>query len=232
MASKAVNRPTDNAQKELDVNNKLQLYGIYSAFAQGKVPSNKQIDVAMNSFLESRALSKPSGKLSEEGQKLVADVRDVVEKAKILLLTKNDGNLLQDFIWQTQQISGGNTSLPNAPVGKDVAKQHGNEALEGLRTLGTLVISNGQFRKLREYHLTIHTTCFIFYEWEPSLTFGTQRANISKCLMLQSFYDQSPVMLPRRPPARFSHQSTNSTNLTSQPRTTHGTRSQTCPGAT
>ncbi|QDS77420.1 hypothetical protein FKW77_006471 [Venturia effusa] len=148
MASKAVNRPTDNAQKEQDVNNKLQLYGIYSAFAQGKVPSNKQIDIALNSFLESRALAKPSSKLSPEGQKLVADFRNVVEQAKVLLLTKNDGNLLQDFIWHTQQISGGNAALPNTPVGKDVAKQHGNEALEGLRTLGTLIISNGQFRKL------------------------------------------------------------------------------------
>jgi hypothetical protein len=39
MASSAVNRPTDIKQKELDVNNKLQLYGIISAFANGKVPS-------------------------------------------------------------------------------------------------------------------------------------------------------------------------------------------------
>jgi uncharacterized membrane-anchored protein YhcB (DUF1043 family) len=148
MASKAVNRPTNEKQKELDINNKLQLYGIYSAFAIGKVPSNKQIDVALNSFLASSALSKPSPKLSADGQKLVADVRDVVEKAKLLILTKNEGNVLQDFIWQTQQISGGDASLPNAPIGKDVAKQHGNEALEGLRTLGTLIISNGQFRKL------------------------------------------------------------------------------------
>lgn len=72
----------------------------------------------------------------------------MIEQAKILLLTKNDGNLLQDFIWQTQQISGGNAKTPSAPVDKDTARQHGNEALEGLRTLGTLIISNGQFRKL------------------------------------------------------------------------------------
>jgi hypothetical protein len=65
-----------------------------------------------------------------------------------LILTKNEGNLLQDFIWQTQQITGGNASTPTAPVDKDTAKQHGNDALQGLRTLGTLVISNGQFRKL------------------------------------------------------------------------------------
>lgn len=72
----------------------------------------------------------------------------MIEQAKVLLLTKNDGNLLQDFIWQTEQISGGNARLPGAPVDKEIAKQHGNEALDGLRTLGTLIISNGQFRKL------------------------------------------------------------------------------------
>lgn len=72
----------------------------------------------------------------------------MIEKAKVLLLTKNEGNLLQDFIWQTQGLSTGDAQKPNLPVDKDTARQHGNEALEGLRTLGTLIISNGQFRKL------------------------------------------------------------------------------------
>jgi len=148
MTSKAVNRPTDTQVKEKDVNNKLQLYGIYSAFTNGKVPSNKQIDVALNSTVASKPLASPSKKLSSDGQKLVGDLKEVIEAAKILLLTKNDGNLLQDFIWQTQQISGGDAKAPNAPVDKVTARQHGNEALEGLRTLGTLLISNGQFRKL------------------------------------------------------------------------------------
>ncbi|KKY23932.1 hypothetical protein UCRPC4_g02745 [Phaeomoniella chlamydospora] len=144
----AVNRPTDVKTKEKDVNAKLQLYGIYEAFSNGKVPSNKQIDVALNSFIESPALSQPSKKLSEEGRALLADVKDVVEKAKILLLTKNEGNVLQDFIWQCQKLDVSNAGSPKAPVDKETAKQHGNEALDGLKTLGTLIISNGQFRKL------------------------------------------------------------------------------------
>ncbi|KAL9115589.1 MAG: hypothetical protein Q9187_007257, partial [Circinaria calcarea] len=148
MATTSVNRPTNVKQKEADVNQKLQLYGIYSAFANGKVPSNKQIDVALNSFLASRALSNPSAKLSEEGKHLVKDFRDVVEQAKVLLLTKNEGDLLQDFIWQTQHIGGGNAQLPGAPINKDTAQQHGNQALDGLQTLGTLILSNGEFRKL------------------------------------------------------------------------------------
>lgn len=93
-------------------------------------------------------MTTPSKRLSPEGKALVADFRSVVEQAKYLLLTKNDGNLLQDFIWQTQKIDGADASTPNAPIDKETAKQHGNEALEGLKTLGTLMISNGQFRKL------------------------------------------------------------------------------------
>lgn len=34
-----VNKPTDVKQKEADINRKLQVYGIFSAFKQGKVPS-------------------------------------------------------------------------------------------------------------------------------------------------------------------------------------------------
>ncbi|TVY47846.1 Uncharacterized protein LOCC1_G002934 [Lachnellula occidentalis] len=146
--STKVNRPTDLKQKDADVNRKLQFYGISAAFGAGKVPSNEQIDIALNSFLTSRALSHPSPKLSTEGKALVADVRDVVSQAKYLLLSRNEGNLLQDFIWQSQKVQGGDATLPGAPVGKDQAKQHGNEALDGLRTLGTLIITNGQFRKL------------------------------------------------------------------------------------
>lgn len=37
--SAAVNRPTDVKVKEADVNRKLQIYGIISAFQQGKAPS-------------------------------------------------------------------------------------------------------------------------------------------------------------------------------------------------
>jgi len=146
--SAKVNQPTDIKVKEADVNRKLQFYGIATAFANGKVPSNEQIDIALNSFIQSKALASPSKKLSAEGQVLVTDFKDVVKQAQHLLLSKNQGDLLQDFIWQSQKIDGGNASIPGAPVDKDTAQQHGNEALEGLRTLGTLIISNGQFRKL------------------------------------------------------------------------------------
>jgi hypothetical protein len=143
-----VNKPTDIKTKEADVNRKLQIYGIISAFQNGKVPSNDQIDVALSSFLASRALSGRHEKLSSEGQALVKDAANVVNQAKHLLLSKNEGNLIQDFVWQTTQFDPKNVNTPNAPVSKDAAKQDGDQALQGLRTLGQLLITNGQFRKL------------------------------------------------------------------------------------
>ncbi|KAI0006357.1 hypothetical protein F4779DRAFT_23621 [Xylariaceae sp. FL0662B] len=144
----SVNKPTDVKEKEADVNRKLQIYGIINAFRIGKVPSNDQIDIALNSFLESKPLANPSEKLSPDGKALVADLRDVVVQAKQLLLSKNEGNLLQDFIWQTEQFDPKTVGSLDTPIDKETAKQHGDQALEGLRTLGTLIITNGQFRKL------------------------------------------------------------------------------------
>lgn len=119
----------------------------------------------MNSALEWNQLRNPPKKLSAEGQVLVGDLRDIIEKAKVLLLTKNHGNLIQDFIWQTQHLDQGNASGLNAPLDKETAKQHGNQALEGLRTLGELLITNGQFRKLRK-STAFSTT------WSGSLTYS------------------------------------------------------------
>jgi hypothetical protein len=82
---------------------------------------------------------------------LVEDAREVVKLAKQLLLSKNHGNLIQDFIWQTTHYDTQALKSPNAPLTKDTATRDKDEALEGLRTLGTLLITNGQFRKLRTY---------------------------------------------------------------------------------
>jgi len=146
----------DPKQRDKDIENKLRLYGISQGFANGKLPTNRQIDVALNSFLNNKQLRNPNGKLSPEGKALVEDFRNVVEQAKLLLLTKNHDQALQEFIWHTEQLGAagaqgqapGSAGKPNLPVSKDTANRDGQKALDGLRTLGTLIISNGQFRKL------------------------------------------------------------------------------------
>lgn len=121
-----------------------------SGFKHGKLPSNKQCDIALNSALQSKALASPSKDLSEEGQKLVGDLREVIDQARKLILTKNDGHLLQEFIWEAQRLGTVEAKGPDAPVDKETAKQDGSNAVKGLKTLGTLLVTNGEFRKIRK----------------------------------------------------------------------------------
>lgn len=76
------------------------------------------------------------------------DLRNVIEHVKKLMLSKNEGQLLQEFLWEAQTVSSGDTEKPGLPVTRDAAQQDGQEALEGLKTLGRLLITNGEFRKL------------------------------------------------------------------------------------
>lgn len=106
----------------------------------------------MNSALNSKALKSPSSELSSDGKTLVADLRNVIDAAKKMLLVKNEGELLQDFAWQAQKISAGNVDAkrPGLPVDKETGQQDASKAVDGLKTLGTLMITNGEFRKLRK----------------------------------------------------------------------------------
>ncbi|KAL1997027.1 hypothetical protein VTN49DRAFT_7892 [Thermomyces lanuginosus] len=155
MVRPAVNRPMDPKVRDQDIDNQLRLYGIYNAFAAGKLPSNKQCDVAMNSVIDSKWLSSPSTDLSEEGRRLVQDLREVLQQAKLLFLSKNEGELLQEFIWNAQHISGGDLQKISAPADKERTKQDADRATEGFRTLGTLIITNGEFRKLLSDAVTL-----------------------------------------------------------------------------
>ncbi|KAI2727462.1 hypothetical protein CBS147354_3664 [Penicillium roqueforti] len=153
----SVNVPTNPKQKEKDINQKLQFFGIYHAFKNSKLPSNKQCDIALNSVLNSKALKSPPKELSRDGKVLVADLRNVIDAAKNMLLVKNEGNLLQDFVWQAQRMSTGNADAnrPGLPIDKEAGQQDASKAIDGLKTLGTLIITNGEFRKLLSDAMTL-----------------------------------------------------------------------------
>ncbi|OAL67889.1 hypothetical protein A7C99_1021 [Trichophyton rubrum] len=145
-SSKAVVNTPVNPE---EINEKLQYYGIYSAFANGKVPSNKQIDVALNSLLATKSLANPSSELSTETRQIIEDLRHVIISARNLVLVKNDGNMIQEFIWDATNFKGpGDIQAPDTSGEKAAAKQNAQQTAAGLRTLGTLLITNGQFRKL------------------------------------------------------------------------------------
>lgn len=145
----SVNRPVDPVQRDKDIDSKLRLWGIVNAFSSGKLPTNAQIDQSLSSFSQSKLLTKADPKLSSEGKELLKDFARVVEETKYYFLTKNSDELLQDFIYRTSSAAQNNGLQPGeAPVNKTQAQQDNEKAMEGLKTLATLILSNGQFRKL------------------------------------------------------------------------------------
>ena len=116
-----------------------------TAFSNGKLPSNSQIDIALSSFTAHEKLRNPNQKLSEEGRGILEDFQVVVEEAKRLLLIKNYDQALQEFIWHATQLGqkGVDMEVPDAPIDKETAKSHAQEGVAGLKTLGQLILSNG-----------------------------------------------------------------------------------------
>lgn len=104
----------------------------------------------MNSALASKALSSPSDKLSDDGKVLVKDLRNVIEQTKKMILSKNDGQLLQEFIWSATHFSPPDAQKPEFAGNKEDGKNDAKQAGEDLKTLGNLLITNGEFRKIRK----------------------------------------------------------------------------------
>jgi hypothetical protein len=145
-----VNVPMNPQQRDRDIDNKLRLYGIFQGFAHGHIPTNEQIDVALSSLIQHKKLTQPNNKLSDEGKTLLKEFTDVIEEAKRLVLTKNHGEVLQEFIWNARKFAESKDTInkPNKPVGKDEPIQDKERLANGLKTLGRLMVTNGQFRKL------------------------------------------------------------------------------------
>lgn len=80
----------------------LRLYGVIQAFRDGRLPDNAQIDHTLKYVLNHSPVDQD--KLSPDGRKLVQDVKDIIETARVIVNEKNDDELFQNFIWHTRDV--------------------------------------------------------------------------------------------------------------------------------
>jgi len=145
----AVTSPTDPKTKAVDIDRKLKLYGVIEAFRQGKMPNNEQCVRALDYALDHSPIHE--NKLSKDGKGLVEDFRDIIRTAKQIVTEKNDDELLQNFIYHTTKVqtpSAEQVKNVNTATSKQDMQQDGEQAVEHLRTLGKLIFTNSEFRKL------------------------------------------------------------------------------------
>lgn len=154
-ARMGVTEPTNPQVLEADVQRKMKLYGVIQAFRRGRLPQNSQIDQALR-YLEGHSPVNLN-KLSPEGRKLVDDCRGIIETMRLQVNDKNKDEVLQQFIhhtsnegFQERAAAKGREAVTDggALPSKDAVQQDGRQAVEHLRTLAQLILTNSEARKL------------------------------------------------------------------------------------
>ncbi|EKM56742.1 uncharacterized protein PHACADRAFT_91847 [Phanerochaete carnosa HHB-10118-sp] len=141
--------PVDKQKQAADIDRKLRFYGVINAFKESRMPSNEQIDHTMQYVVNHSPV--PENELSPEGRKLIADTRDIIETARLIVKEKNADELFQNFIWHTRDTDLDKAKKdPNEviPVDQQKAKSDAQQAVAHLRTLLSLILTNAEVRKL------------------------------------------------------------------------------------
>lgn len=141
--------PVDKKAQAADVDRKLRFYGVIKAFSESRIPSNEQCDRFLTYVLRHSPVD--TRELSYDGKRLIQDTRDIIETARLMVQQKNADELFQNFIWHTRNISVDHAKKDPSeviPVDKEKTKSDGQQAVQHLRTLLSLVITNAEVRKL------------------------------------------------------------------------------------
>ncbi|KAH9944711.1 hypothetical protein B0H21DRAFT_863006 [Amylocystis lapponica] len=133
-AKGSVTDPVDKTAQAADIDRKLRFYGIVNAFQQSRMPTNQQID----SWLSYALSHSPT---------LVHDTREVLDTLRALVQEKNADELLQKFVWHTRAVDTAAAKKDPSdvlPVDNDKVRGDAQTATQHLRTLLSLVLTNGE----------------------------------------------------------------------------------------
>ena len=140
-------RYNDDTALQARLHEKLHSYQMLRAMSKGYMPSNEQTIVHLRSLLSADVLNPDLPELSDSGRALVRTVKLALKQFIELLVNKNSEDQIQDFIWclakarlhvDTQDLSA------RASLAK--AKGDTAAAYQSLRTVGSLLLSNSDFR--------------------------------------------------------------------------------------
>ncbi|KAI9820418.1 MAG: hypothetical protein M1832_003751 [Thelocarpon impressellum] len=117
------------------------------AFSSGYMPSTEQTIVNIRTLLASDVLNPSTPELSDSGRLLVKYTKQLLTDFIELLRHKNDADQIQDFIWF---LSKARVSIDAEDLARTAsterAKADASAALESLKTVGSLLLTNSDFR--------------------------------------------------------------------------------------
>ncbi|EME80850.1 uncharacterized protein MYCFIDRAFT_155127 [Pseudocercospora fijiensis CIRAD86] len=126
---------------------KLHSYQMYRALSRGYMPSTEQIIINLRTLLSSDVLNADNDDLSNSGKRLVTQTRKWIQQFMDLLQHKNDRDQIQDLIWflSKSRISVDVDDI-SVKARKSKAKADTIAAYQSLQTVGSLLLTNSDFR--------------------------------------------------------------------------------------
>ncbi|KAJ9635342.1 uncharacterized protein PV06_09389 [Exophiala oligosperma] len=140
-------RYEDDTARERALHQKIHTYQMLRALSKGYMPSNEQTIVNLRTLLASDLLSPNNRELSDSGRALIRNCRTWLKIFIQLLQHKNSDDQIQDFIWYLtkSRISLDVNDISHS-ASKVKARADAQAAYQSFRTVGSLLLTNSDFR--------------------------------------------------------------------------------------
>ncbi|GAP88068.2 putative bactericidal permeability-increasing protein [Rosellinia necatrix] len=126
---------------------KLHSYQMCRALSKGYMPGNEQLIVTLRTLMASHALQSDNPDLSGSSRRLVRLTKQWLQQFIVLLHNKNSEDQLQDLIWfLTKSRIFVDVDHLSARARDAKAKADTAAVYESLRTVGSLLLTNPEFR--------------------------------------------------------------------------------------
>ncbi|KAF4634309.1 hypothetical protein G7Y89_g3799 [Cudoniella acicularis] len=140
-------RYEDDTSLQRAAHQKMHTYQMLRAMSKGFMPSTEQVIINLRTLLASDVLDPETQGLSDSGRKLMKYSKQWVKDFIDLLRNKNDRDQIQDFIWFLihADLTVDADDLVRAAKSTR-AKADASAAYESFKTVGSLLLTNSDFR--------------------------------------------------------------------------------------
>ncbi|KAL2055407.1 hypothetical protein ABVK25_004215 [Lepraria finkii] len=137
----------DDTGLQRSLHQKMHSYQMIRALGQGFMPSTEQLIINLRTLLASDVLNPDNPDLSDSGRLLLKFTKQWLSQFIEALRHKNENDEIQDFIWF---LTKARISLDTEDIVKSAknikSKADATAAYESLRTVGSLLLTNSDFR--------------------------------------------------------------------------------------
>lgn len=137
----------DDTRMQRELHQKLHTYQQLRAMSKGFMPSTEQAIINLRTLIASDIFNDNNPDLSESGRRLVKYTKQWIQQFCDFLRKKNEQDQIQDLIWflSKSRISVDTQDLA-ARAQKSKAKADTLAAYQSLKTVGSLILLNDDFR--------------------------------------------------------------------------------------